>query len=277
MYIVDYKMDDGDGNIICVQPDIAALYSWTEADATGVHDTALMTACGDGNLDRIRLLLSCQYGKVNLNASMMNSGWTALMYACQNGHFDAVKELFEHSKTLEVPDKMDLDIRTHEGDTALIIACSFGKNEKNNQRELVKFLLDNGADINITNFQGKSAVTQACISNFEQGLQVLLEWPALTEETAKRAYLDIIDNTQVREETKRHIIGHYNKNLPKLTHLSLDSLDLTTEDISKLPPHVQEIIKHASRKGGKRKRRITRRKGSKRKRTRKFKRHTRRR
>jgi hypothetical protein len=273
MYIVDYKMDDGNGNIICVQPDIAALYSWTEADATGIHDTALMTACGDGNLDHIRLLLACQYGKVNLNASMMNSGWTALMYACQNGYLDAVKELFKHSETLEVPDRMNLDIRSYEGDTALIIACSFGENEKNNQHELIQFLLDNGADINITNFQGESAVTQACISNFEEGLQVLLKWPALTKETAKRAYLDIIDDTHVREETKRHIIRHYNKNLPKLRDLASKSLPLTTEEISELPPHIQEIIKHAS-KGGKRKRRITRRKKTKGKRTRKFKRHT---
>jgi hypothetical protein len=270
-------MEDAQGNISCVTPAIAAAEGWSEQDVTGIHDTALMSACGDGNLDHIRLLLGCPFGKVNLNSSMMNSGWTALMYACQNGHLEAVKELFKYSETLIGSEKMNINIQNHEGDTAIIIACSFGENEENNQHDIVKMLLQKGANINITNFQGESALTTSCITNYEEGLKVLLEWPALTKETARRAYLDVIDDTTIHEETKKHIIKHYNKNLPKLTHLILEKADLTTEDISNLPPHIQHIINDASRTGGKRKRRTTRRKRSKRRRTKRVKKYTKRR
>jgi ankyrin repeat protein len=267
-------MEDAQGNISCVTPAIAAAEGWSETDVTGIHDTALMSACGDGNLDHIRLLLGCSFGKVNLNSSMMNSGWTALMYACQNGHLEVVKELFKYNETLTGSAKININIQTHEGDTALIISCSFGENEQNNQHDIVKILLEKGADINITNFQGESALTTACITNYEEGLKVLLEWPALTKETAQRAYLDVIDDTTIHEKTKKHIIIHYNKNLPKLRHLILEKADLTAEDISKLPSHIQHIINDASRTGGKRKRRTMRRKGSKRRRTKRFKKYT---
>jgi hypothetical protein len=61
-------MEDVQGNLFCITPAIAVAEGWSEQDVTGMHDTALMSASGDGNLDHIRLLLGCQFGKVNLNS-----------------------------------------------------------------------------------------------------------------------------------------------------------------------------------------------------------------
>ncbi len=95
-------------------------------------NTALMYAACSGNLDVVKLLINAN---ADVNAINKN-GNTALMYAAYNGNLGVAKLLIDANADINATDRC--------GDNALILAML--KKEKN--KELIKLLKDNGADIN---------------------------------------------------------------------------------------------------------------------------------
>ncbi|TKZ22677.1 ankyrin repeat domain-containing protein, partial [Brachyspira catarrhinii] len=95
---------------------------------------------------------NCGYDKeycVNLTED--NYGMTALMYASHIGNKEAVELLIKSG--------VEVDEVNDDGITALMYAC-----ENSNSVEVVKFLIDNGADVNLKSNYGETALKNAYIS-----------------------------------------------------------------------------------------------------------------
>lgn len=96
--------------------------------------TPLHIACGDGSYDIVKLL--CERN-INMNDKTY-CGATSLHMAASGGHSEVVKLLLEK-------EGIDLDIQDDRQNTALQYACYLGN------VEIVKCLIDKGANVNIQN------------------------------------------------------------------------------------------------------------------------------
>jgi ankyrin repeat protein len=79
-------------------------------------------------------------------------GFTPLILAVAQNEINVVKFLLDNGANLEA--------KSHQGDTALIIACSV-----RNHIEMVKILVYAGANVEEKNDKGRTALTVACIKN----------------------------------------------------------------------------------------------------------------
>jgi ankyrin repeat protein len=130
-------------------------------------DSILTIAASKGYLEVIRELL--KHVDITLRN---NNGKNALMLASENGHLDIVCELLDHCnklfQILEVPNELVDIIRSYYnyvnlqdkcGNTALIKASEGG------HLGIVQELLKHGADVNIQNHTGRTAIIMCSITS----------------------------------------------------------------------------------------------------------------
>ena len=108
----------------------------------GFGNTLLMTICSYGHLEIARFLLE---QKPEFIDERNNHGWTPLMIACLFNRPETVRFLLEQKPEL-------INERDIFGNTSLIYACA-----TNDHLEIVRFLLDEGADVTIENENGQKA------------------------------------------------------------------------------------------------------------------------
>ena len=134
------------------------------------NDTALMIACGEKQIKMVELLIK---HKASLNCQN-KEGNTALMIVCgasensqigerrqdfSYSHDDYRKENSRDIVKLLIEQKVDLDLKNKEKDTALLIAY------KEKKGQLIKLLFKAGANFRIINKDGKNLVTLAKANN----------------------------------------------------------------------------------------------------------------
>lgn len=106
-------------------------------------ETPLMIASIEGNLPLVKTLV------LKNKAMVDHIGWTPLHYACAKGHLEVAQFLIANGSII---DSMSLG-----NTTPLMMAVQSGN------EQLVKLLLDKGADIQIRNANGLSAIDIADI------------------------------------------------------------------------------------------------------------------
>jgi len=109
-----------------------------------LHD--LINAAADGDIETIRKEIQT----VNIN-EQGRFGSSALYSACNFNRLNVVRFLLENGA--------DVNIADNKGTTPLMLASD------NCNINLVRLLLDNGADIHMTDDRGRTALIRACISN----------------------------------------------------------------------------------------------------------------
>jgi ankyrin repeat protein len=141
--------------------------------------TVLMTAARYGNTDGVRTLLD---RGAYADARETNRGQTALMWAAAEGHADAITLLLKHGADHAVR-SVDRDtsgpprivsgtpvaVVLRGGLTALLFAARQG------QSGGVKALLDGGADVNLPDTDGNSALVLAILNTHYDIAQLLLD------------------------------------------------------------------------------------------------------
>jgi ankyrin repeat protein len=106
-------------------------------------ETPLMMASIDGNLPLVKTLV------IGHKAQLDHIGWTPLHYACAKGHLEVAQFLIANGALV---DSMSLG-----NTTPLMMAVQSGN------EQLVKLLLDKGADLQLRNSQGFTAIDIADI------------------------------------------------------------------------------------------------------------------
>lgn len=106
-------------------------------------ETPLMIASINGDLPVVKSLV------LQRKAQIDHIGWTPLHYACARGHLDVAQFLITNGATI--------DSLSQGNTTPLMMAVQSGN------EVLVKLLLDKGADLQLRNSQGLSAIDIAVI------------------------------------------------------------------------------------------------------------------
>jgi uncharacterized protein len=104
-------------------------------------ETPLMMASIDGDLPLVETLVLKYQVDVN------KTGWTALHYACTTGRLSVAQFLVANGAKINALSPSDT--------TPLMMAVNSGN------EQLIKFLLDNGADLRMRNHEGYSAIDVA--------------------------------------------------------------------------------------------------------------------
>ena len=147
--------------------------------AVGEGETILMTAARTGNVGTIKALVA---RGADVNAAEQWQGQTALVYAATQNHADAVKLLVElgadvniRSKRLEFPDfvfktaGMIYAVQPVGSWTPLMYAARDGA------VDAVRVLADSGADLNLVDPDGTTALTLAIINGHFDAAVALLD------------------------------------------------------------------------------------------------------
>ena len=123
--------------------------------------SALMLACREGHLKIVEMLV--EYGT---NIDLHNDkGWSALMVACENSQLQIVELLLKERAILKLK-KEDMD---NDMGFSLKIASQQGN------FEVVKLLIDEGADVNFQNAKGWSSLMIASKEGHLEVVKLLLE------------------------------------------------------------------------------------------------------
>lgn len=83
-------------------------------------------------------------------------------------HLFAIDGRLKKAKALLTRHGVDPDVRTANGFTPLILACSAGRTQ------MVQLLLEHGADVHLVDTEGESALWEACSEGFAEPVKVLL-------------------------------------------------------------------------------------------------------
>ena len=133
--------------------------------------TPLHMASNCGNIDVIRWLLD--HG-ANANAQEL-TGWTPLHYATFSIHLDAVQVLLEH--------KADINLQDIKGQTLLYMFLHYqGSSPEGKIVDVVRRLLEHGANPNITTDWNSSPLHEASSSGWLEVTRLLLSYGAKVNE-----------------------------------------------------------------------------------------------
>lgn len=104
-------------------------------------ENALMMAAFDGDLSTVKTLV------LDKKAAVNKTGWAPIHYAATNGHLQIVQFLMAHGALINALSPSET--------TPLMMAIGSGNDE------LIKYLLDNGADLRMRNHEGYTAIDVA--------------------------------------------------------------------------------------------------------------------
>ena len=147
----------------------------------------------------------------DLDVNLKNhKGHTALILSLLSIELDFDNSFFEFAIEL-VKAGADVNIQDTEGNTVLMYACMYYNYTIEGNQYIVDylhFLVENGADVNLTNLQNKTALDIAEENNFQEGVAYLRKLP--------KSEL-VIPNTDVQEN---NIATPKIYNLPRTSFLS---------------------------------------------------------
>ena len=148
-----------EGHADCVEAVIKSFINVKD----GNEDPVLLTAARQGNLKCIEALVGAG-ADVNLSGKR---GITPLTSSAARGYIDCVKFFIENGACVN-------SLNPDEEEFPLVLAAV------NGQTEIIKILLDAGADVNRKRFSGFSALTRASGAGHHETLKILLERGAAT-------------------------------------------------------------------------------------------------
>jgi len=180
--------------------------------------TALMWASEKGHMEILRELLA---QGANVNAARTTDGCTALLFATQHGQTEIVHELLERGADLnaaihvnppkEINNDWIVGARTKNGTTPLILASHFG------HLEIVRALLNKGANVNASTDDGKTALMWASengnleivreLLNKSPNVNAVISFDTTIERTRAMTMSRI---NRIEDEYKRMKVNHYN-------------------------------------------------------------------
>ena len=173
-------------NIVQSSLDVTRTLLQHGADVNARTDFGLTTLHATTDVEVVRVLL-----KHGANVSAEDEeGRTPLHEAAKNGNVELVRMLIEHGA--------DVNVRTKDGSTPLLMAAKLGnmedeegetqlhKETRNGNVELVRMLIEHGADVNVrTNYSSTPLLAAARFGNIEV-VRVLLEHGANVEAEDKK-------------------------------------------------------------------------------------------
>lgn len=134
-------------------------YFAPNAGVAGARIKKLFKACGL-NIDKLALKKNVQYLKTNVHTDNLVRMTTALHVACLQGDLSAVKRLIEEVH-------IDVNYIDRTGSTALMYAAYSG------HFEIVKYLVEHGANLTIKNLKGGTAVRYAAYASNKKIVEYL--------------------------------------------------------------------------------------------------------
>ena len=146
---------------------INAFYKYDRLENLCFGMTPYMVACGKGNLEIVKYLEK-KGANIRLTSpekvgerKTYNKGSSAMSLAVRHGTIEVVKHLLSKG--------FDIDKKSEYGSTPLIHACS---NNDYERIKMVKFLVENGADVNAGNTR---ALFQAAYRGYNRIIKYLLD------------------------------------------------------------------------------------------------------
>ena len=158
--------------VLLVKVGDTVIYEAPEQEHTSITlEEGLSTALQSGNVLAVELQLAVSIDTHPLSHTLISkavamrdsNGYTVLHSACRWGHDDVLQLLLEYSTSA------DIDFRTSvTGTTALILATQY------EHIEIVRILLEKGADINIQTATGDTAISVATKNHYQEITSLLL-------------------------------------------------------------------------------------------------------
>lgn len=140
---------------------IIKVFSSKKAGKSGKRIKKLFKACKI-DLHNLTMKEEIDYYHANVHSDNLVRMTTELHSACLNGNLEKVKELVLHSG-------IDVDYLDRTGSTALMYAAWKGK------KDIVKFLVENGANAHIKNLKGGTAARYAEYSGYKEIVEYLTD------------------------------------------------------------------------------------------------------
>lgn len=137
-------------------------FKWTgKRSAKNVDADTFVDACERGDIDFVRETL--KNNKSLANASE-EGNYTALMGAARNGHTDVAKLLIDNGANVNA---------MNEYRTAPLM---FAVGDLDDYPNMVRLLLEAGADVNLTDCGGNTSLDLAQIGGLEKSIAIIKSW-----------------------------------------------------------------------------------------------------
>lgn len=137
-------------------------FKWTgKRSAKNVDADTFVDACERGDIDFVREAL--KNNKSLANASEKGN-YTALMGAARNGHTDVAKLLIDNGANVNAMN----EYRT--------IPLMFAVGDLDDYPNMVRLLLEAGADVNLTDCSGNTSLDLAQIGGLEKSIAIIKSW-----------------------------------------------------------------------------------------------------
>lgn len=167
-----------------------------------VNYTTIHKAAKDGDVPGLKYFLeikSRQKRRINSD-DPDNHGWCPFHYSCQNGHIPALEYLLSKGS--------DVDVKTSEGVSGLMIACMEG------QVEVIRFLIFNGASVICSDRSGQTPAHFAASYNKDKAIVKLVQYYKLFQDMIINFHKqstkeDPRGNVQIRRENSKSKFIYY--------------------------------------------------------------------